>query len=126
MSNLKTVYVMLLSLGFTSAFAHPGHRHPPHHGHPPRHGHPPHRDNDDDNAGFFTLGALLGSLVVSSTHEANDDYKEVIDRSDAIVEQILNKDMPAAFYTGFRTQEKYKSLDSYEIDLILLDTLSSL
>jgi len=96
------------------------------HGHHPRpgHGHG-HRHHNSDGE-LLSFGALLGSLAVSSTASAIDDAKEVLDRSDSIVEQILNHNVPEALYRGFRTEEEFRDLEDFEIDLLLLETLADL
>jgi hypothetical protein len=142
---LKKSFVLVLGLGLSAAYAdggHPGHDHDDHdqhgghghdgdghhgdHDHDHDHDHDGHHGHEPSDGDWVTLGALLGSLAVSSTAEASDDHKEILERSDAIVEQVLNQELPDSFYSGFRTQKEYQDLENFEIDLVLLQTLSNL
>jgi len=84
------------------------------------------RDHDDDDAELFSLGALLGSLAVSSTSAADEESKLALDRSDAIIEQILNRELSESFYAGFRSEAEFAKLRDFEIDLVLIQTLNGI
>ncbi len=117
-----------LSLSAITMDAFAGHRHGHRgHRHGHRHGHGHGSVEIEGDGALFSLGALLGSLAVSTTSAAvEDDYKMVLDQSDRILEQVMDRSLPTAFYDGIRSSEELMEMSDLEIDLMLIETLGQL
>jgi len=125
--NKSTIVALAaVSISVASFDTHAQRRERDRHGHRHGHRHDRHHHRNDDGA-WLSLGVLLGSLAALSTTAATSDrYKEIIGGTDRILEQVMNRELPASFYDGFRSEESFAKHEDYEIDLILVQTLQNL